>query len=345
MTPPLTRTSFFEVDMTSASRSVSEVQRVTSLDIGSNSVLMLIAERDSSGEWVAREEHEAITRLSQGLDKSGVISAEALQRTAAALTGFLTIARGLNSEVIIATGTAPFRRALNGDAAAATLSSHLDGAPISIISGDQEAALNLLATRRAFPQLRRMMIIDIGGASTEVVLTEDGELSPHLASLNVGTVTLTERIISHHPIPTREQALVRAAVQQELSAHPFSRQLLGWDAPLIATAGTATTLAALSLELSMPALPQLHGLSMHRDELHRLCVALSNLTVTQRAHLPGIPTGRADIIATGALILDTLVSATSTNLVYVSTHGIRWGRLYEWLEQGQDAASAQQRPH
>jgi exopolyphosphatase/guanosine-5'-triphosphate,3'-diphosphate pyrophosphatase len=318
--------------MTLASPAEAEVRRVASFDIGSNSVLMLVAERDAAGAWVAREEHEAITRLSQGLDRSGVVDEAPLARTAAALAEFYEIAQALGAQVVLATGTAPFRRAANGDAAAARLSQVLGGAEVRVVTGGEEAALNLLATRRAFPALRRMMIADIGGASTEVVLTEEGEQSAQLASLDVGTVTLTERLITHHPIAIREQALVRAAVQQELGIHPLSARLLGWDAPLVATAGTATTLGAISLELAHPTPALLHGLTLARDELHRLCVALCHLTTTQRARLVGVPPARADVIATGALILDTLVSATSTAQVHISTHGVRWGRLHQWAE-------------
>jgi exopolyphosphatase/guanosine-5'-triphosphate,3'-diphosphate pyrophosphatase len=318
--------------MTSASHSSNEIKRVASLDLGSNSVLMLVAERDSHGQWVALEEHETITRLSQGLESTGEISEEAIERTGHALRLLMDRARTLNVQEILATGTAPFRRAVNGDEAADFLSQYLDTNKILIVSGEEEAFLGLQATKRAFPTLKRMVVIDIGGASTEIVLTEEREPSPKLASLNVGTVVLTERFISRHPISAREQAQVRAAVQYELGAHQLSAQLMGWDAPMIATAGTVTTLAALSLELAAPNAAHIHGHLLHRDEIHRLCVALCNLTTTQCAHLPGIPKGRADVIATGALILDTLVSTTSASQVHVSTHGIRWGRLHAWDE-------------
>lgn len=298
--------------------------RVASFDIGSNTVIMLIAERGAEGWHVVTDEAE-ITRVSEGLDRHGSLFREGLERTAEALARFDELAQDFAVDHRIATGTAPFRRAANGAEAAAELSL-LIGTAIDVVSGEHEAELSLLATRGAFPELTRAQIVDIGGASTELIdAFPDG--SHGVVSLDVGAVRLTERCVTGDPVSAADRAALQDAVAGALARASVKRFLP--PPVLVGVAGTVTTLAALSLELEVYDAEQVHGLRLSRAEVVRLEQALFALSLAQRKGLAGMPAKRADVIPAGALLLRSVMDHLGAEEVLVSDRGIRWGRLYE----------------
>lgn len=298
--------------------------RVASFDIGSNTVIMLIAERGAEGWHVVTDEAE-ITRVSEGLDRHGSLFREGLERTAEALARFDELAQDFAVDHRIATGTAPFRRAANGAEAAAELSL-LIGTAIDVVSGEHEAELSLLATRGAFPELTRAQIVDIGGASTELIdAFPDG--SHGVVSLDVGAVRLTERCVTGDPVSAADRAALQEAVTGALARASVKRFVP--PPVLVGVAGTVTTLAALSLELEVYDAEQVHGLRLSREEVVRLEQALFALSLAQRKGLAGMPAKRADVIPAGALLLRSVMDHLGAEEVLVSDRGIRWGRLYE----------------
>jgi len=298
--------------------------RVASFDIGSNTVIMLIAERGAEGWHVVTDEAE-ITRVSEGLDKHGSLFREGLERTAEALIRFDELAQDFAVHHRIATGTAPFRRASNGTEAAVELSL-LIGTPIDVVSGEHEAELSLLATRGSFPELSRAQIVDIGGASTELIdAFPDG--SHAVVSLDVGAVRLTERCVTADPISAAERAALQTAIDEALSRASVRKFV---PAPLlVGVAGTVTTLAALSLEMDEYEAERVHGHLLSRAEVGRIENALFALSLSQRKSLPGMPAKRADVLPAGAMLLRSVMDHLGATEVRVSDRGIRWGRLFE----------------
>ncbi len=298
--------------------------RVASFDIGSNTVIMLIAERGETCWHVVTDEAE-ITRVSEGLDRHGSLFREGLERTAEALVRFDELAQDFAVTHRIATGTAPFRRAANGAEAAAELSL-LIGTNIDVVTGEHEAELSLLATRGSFPDLKRAQIVDIGGASTELIdAFPDG--SHAVVSLDVGAVRLTERCVTADPISTTEREALQTAISEALARASVKRFV---PAPvLVGVAGTVTTLAALSLELVEYDADRVHGHRLSRAEVGRIEAALFALSLSQRKSLAGMPAKRADVIPAGAMLLRSVMDHLGVDEVLVSDRGIRWGRLFE----------------
>lgn len=298
--------------------------RVASFDVGSNTVIMLVVERGPEGWRVVTDEAE-ITRVSQGLDQHGLLFREGLERTAEKLSEMAETASSYMVDHVVATGTAPFRRARNGAEAAAELS-RVIGAPLDVVTGEHEARLSLLATRGSFPGLGDAWIVDIGGASTEVILSRaDG--SHEVVSIDVGSVRLTERCVTRDPIPPEERDRIEAEVASALDRAGVSSR--GLTLPLVGVAGTVTSLAQMSLELEAYDAERVHGHHLALGELLRLETALFALTLRQRVALPGMPAKRADVLPAGATLLRLLAVRLGVDEVIVSDRGIRWGRLFE----------------
>ena len=221
-------------------------ERVASIDVGSNSVLMLVAERVGEGPWARVEDAAEVTRISEGLDASGSLAPAAVERTLAQLRRYVARARELGVARFVATGTAPFRRADNGADVARMLGREL-GLRLDVVSGEREAELSQIATRDAFPELDAMTILDIGGASTEVIALPRGGAA-EVISLDVGAVRLGERFGTAAALDAPAADALRQAVAEAIrpAAH-----LLAPGRPVIGIAGTVTTLATAAMGLDV----------------------------------------------------------------------------------------------
>ncbi len=309
---------------------MSASRRVASFDIGSNTVLMLVAEQ-SEGRWTRVADEMAITRISEGLDQSGSLAPHAVERTLAELAPMAERARrDYGCDKIVATGTAPFRRSANGSAVAEQVSAAIGGS-LRVVTGEEEADLVLAATRIAFPQLPELAVVDIGGASTELVVATRDEV--RRVSIDVGSVRLTERFATagHFDRPAIE--LLERAINDALKRDEVMRVVAGAEGiPLVGVAGTVTTLACVHLELAEWDDDAVHGLSMDRAVVDRLAARLPAMSVGERRALPGMPAARADVIAAGACLLSGIMQRVSVSSLVVSDRGIRWGRL-AWLSE------------
>lgn len=304
--------------------------RAASYDIGSNSVILLVAEQQPDGSWKKVFDEARITRVAEGLDRGGLLFREPLERTAAALSELAATAEQLDVDVTFATGTAPFRRASNGAEAALVLGEVI-GTPVDIVSGEREAQLSLLATQRAFGALRQMTIVDIGGASTEVIVVHpDGRTE--LESIDVGSVRLTERLLPRHPLTSGDRAALVEALDDAFARSGGARLLELGVHPVVGIAGTVTTLAAVSLEMAQYDDTRVHGLELGLDEIDRITEAVMRLSVAQRCCLPGLSPGRADVFAAGGAIARHIVQKAGAGSMLVSDRGTRWGRLHAELD-------------
>ena len=300
-------------------------ERVASIDVGSNSVLMLVAERVGEGPWARVEDAAEVTRISEGLDASGSLAPAPVERTLAQLRRYVARARELGVARFVATGTAPFRRADNGADVARMLGREL-GLRLDVVSGEREAELSQIATRDAFPELDAMTILDIGGASTEVIALPRGGAA-EVISLDVGAVRLGERFGTAAALDAPAADALREAVAEAIrpAAH-----LLAPGRPVIGIAGTVTTLATAAMGLDVWDAERVHGFRLRADEVRRLRDALAPMRVEERAALPGVPAKRADVLPAGAALLAALLEAADASEVIVSDRGVRWGRLAEF---------------
>lgn len=305
--------------------------RVASVDIGSNSILLLVAERDAQGAWRAVEDHVAVARISQGMDASGVLAPDAVARAEKVLAGYAAIIARLGVERVVATGTAPFRRASNGSEVAHALGRVL-GTPVDIVSGDHEADLALLATRRAFPELDDILVADIGGASTELIRASEGS-APLVRSLDVGSVRLTERAVAGAPLTDADHVAVERIADAALADPALEPAFASPRPALIGVAGTVTTVLTIARGITTWDAARVHGARLSREEVRDTIARVAALDLDGRIGLPGMSKGREDVLPAGAILLERIMSRGGFDELVVSDRGTRWGRLHEVFDE------------
>jgi exopolyphosphatase/guanosine-5'-triphosphate,3'-diphosphate pyrophosphatase len=306
------------------------MSRLATIDIGTNTTLLLVAEANGVAISVLEDRAE-ITRLGRGIGKDGGLGQEGIDRTLAALSGYAVLAR-VHEAPIFAIGTEALRRAPNAADFLCRAAALLD-TPVEVIDGERESALTFLAAKLSFPEMaaQTMMVVDIGGGSTEVIVARGGAVE-FCRSLPLGSVRLTERHIHHDPPLAHELEAVRAEVVGQLAQTPFP---CATDRPcLVGVAGTVTSLAAMVQNLRSydPAL--VHGYRLTLPALQRQTDRLRASTQKEREAMAGLDPRRADVILSGALILLEIAQRVGVTEVLVSDRGIRWGLLYEKLGSG-----------
>jgi exopolyphosphatase/guanosine-5'-triphosphate,3'-diphosphate pyrophosphatase len=293
-------------------------ERYAAIDIGTNSVLLLVAER-RDGRFAAVAERAEITRLGRGVDRTGALSEEGMQATLRCLESYAAEARALGARQIAAIATSAARDASNGERFLAQARERA-GMSVEIISGDEEAELAFAAATSDFGN-GPLVVVDIGGGSTEFIYGE-GKVQ-YRRSFDVGSVRLTERFVTAHPVPAPERAAVRAHLRDAFAALPPPPA----EARLIGIAGTVTTLYAVQHRVDPYDAARVHGRDLHRAELAALAEALCGASLEERRRMPGLQPGRADVICAGALILEAAMDRLGATSCTVSDRGVRWGLL------------------
>ncbi len=298
---------------------------LATIDIGTNTTLLLVARSGPPVEVL--EERAEITRLGRGIGREGALDADAIARTLAALREFAAVAHRHGAR-IAAVGTEALRRASN---AAAFLgpAAEILGTAIEVIDGEREAALTFRAVIASFAELRGgpLVVVDIGGGSTEIVLASGGDVR-FRTSLPLGSVRLTEAFVHNDPPTAAEQKAIALAVDTAIGTVPFAPQ----PASLVGVAGTVTSLAAMAQSLASHDPARVHGYRLSRGDLGRQIARLAGATQGERERMVGLDPRRADVILAGALILDRVAAAAGVEEVRVSDRGIRWGLLHELIE-------------
>jgi len=305
--------------------------RYASIDVGTNTVLLLVAER-RGGALAPVLERAEITRLGRGVDASGRLDAAAIRDTVAVLADYARQARDLGARRIVCVATSAARDAANG---AEFFEATRRAAALvpEVISGDEEARLVYASAWRDFGGscggAEMLAVLDVGGGSTEFTFGS-GPSPEGRTSLQVGAVRLTERHVRTDPVSAGDLARLRAAARDALRplaamAHPRGGRLVG-------VAGTVTTLSAVAQALPAYDAERVHGASLSQDEVDALAVRLAALPVAARAALPGMEPKRADVILAGALVVAEAMRATGFSRLTVSDRGVRWGLLYDRLD-------------
>jgi len=304
--------------------------RLGVIDLGSNTVLLLVVEPD--GRVV--EDVSRITRLGQGVFASGRLHPEALERTRGAARELSRRARALGAARVVGVGTEALRRARDG----ADLQAGLERAGVldraRLLSGEEEAACAIEASRRTAGDASQLIVIDVGGGSTELAWLQAGRVRG--VSLPLGSVRLTEALLPRHPVPAPDLARLEAElVRATAPLAPLRAQ--GLDArggSAVAVAGTATTLAAMDLA-SQGADPSEARVEGHRLALERLdhwIGALAALDLESRRRVPGLEPGRADVIVAGLAVLRAVMRAIDARAIRASGRGVRHGVALRLLE-------------
>jgi exopolyphosphatase/guanosine-5'-triphosphate,3'-diphosphate pyrophosphatase len=302
--------------------------RVATIDIGTNTVLLLVAEPGADGALVAVEEHAEITRLGQGVDQTRQLAPEAIARTHATLDRYAEHVRRLGAERVAVVGTSAMRDAGGGDVVRAHVKARF-GVEARTISGDEEARLTFQGALSGIPGrpgADAVAVFDIGGGSTEVVHGSRSTRAITWAhSFDVGSVRLTERHVKGDPPSAEEQRAVREAAAAAFASVPP----LETSAPPVGIAGTVTTLAAVSLKMKDYDGRRVHGLTLPVSELERVVAELASVPLEARRSITGLEPKRADVIIAGGLVALAFLARAGAREVTVSDRGVRWGLAEE----------------
>ena len=243
-------------------------RRLAFIDIGTNTILCLIAELKSDGSFDVLDDLAEITRLGQGVHQTRTINPEGEERSFKVLERYLERCKGLNVEAIIAVGTSALRDARNSAAVRARFREQL-GLDVRVISGDEEAAYSFLAVQQGLPlKQQELLVIDVGGGSTEFIRGNEAGVS-QAVSINIGSVRLTEQFLHSDPVQEEECEKMMAAIEKALAQLPRSWLKDSSILTLIGIAGTCTTLAAVEKKLTNYSHGEVHGGLLTLDEVRR----------------------------------------------------------------------------
>jgi exopolyphosphatase/guanosine-5'-triphosphate,3'-diphosphate pyrophosphatase len=306
------------------------VTRVAAIDCGTNTVRLLVTDMDTeTGICLDVHRVETIVRLGQDVDRTGTLADEALARTCAALETYVGLIRAAGVERTRCIATSAVRDASNRDVFVERVHAVIGVRP-DVVSGDEEARLSYDGATRGLPERdgasarEPLLVVDVGGGSTELVLGA-GSGPPRGASLDIGSVRLTERHLHSDP-PTPRQ--VAAAVADIDAAVDGSGVKLAEACTLIGVAGTVTTMAAFVLGLDRYDSTLVHHARLPTAELLDACDSMVAMPVSRRRQLSFMVAGRADVIGGGALVLADVVRRTGLDTVIASEHdildGVAW---------------------
>jgi len=290
------------------------------IDIGSNSVLCLVAAPADAGALRVLADLLETTRLASGLRDGGPLDPAARGRTLRAVAAFADRARALGAREVVGLGTAAMRAASDGAAFAREIEAEA-GVTVAILSGTDEARL---AYRAVAPDDAGLLLtVDVGGRSTELVLG-DGARIDEARSLPLGALTLTEELVGDRPADAAALAAVRERGGRVLAPEGVPARACAGAARLVASGGTATALAALDLRLTAYDPERVHGHVL--DTARLVALALDGRGV--------LDPGRRRILPAGAVVLECVARAAGAARVEVSDHGIRHARLHELFAGG-----------
>lgn len=323
-------------------------QRIAVVDLGTNSTRLLVADLTARGdrsEGSARaeganraaggaldevERRSEVTRLGQGVDAAGRLAEEAMERVHACLAGYKEVAEAHGVTRSVAVATSAVRDSANGAEFCRAVRDR-SGFEVETISGEEEARLTFLgATARMALDGAPVLVIDIGGGSTEYVVGRPGAGPDFHVSTRLGSVRQSERHLRDDPPDHKDlEALAQAA--REIVADAVPGHVLSSTEAGIAVAGTATSLAAIDQELEPYEPGRVDGYRLGRAECEQMLARLASVGLEQRRQTPGLHPDRAPTIVAGAAILVESMRAFGLDAVETSEadilHGVALDRL------------------
>ena len=305
------------------------VRRVAAIDCGTNSIRLLVADVPAEGPHRDVLRRMEVVRLGQGVDATGRLAPEAIERTRLVLAEYAAAVRDLGADDVRMVATSATRDAANRGDFEAMVQATLGRLP-DVVTGREEAELSSLgatgslaaaaAAHGAAPPRPPYLVVDIGGGSTEFVLG-DGTGVRAARSVDIGCVRLTERHLHSDPPTAKEvhrtRSDVRAALAEVTAEVPVREA-----ATLVGLAGSVTTVAALALHLPAYDAAAIHGSRISADSVREVTADLLAAPRSRRAAMPVMHPGRVDVIGAGALVLQVVMDELGFDEVVVSEHDI-----------------------
>ena len=300
------------------------MSRVAGIDCGTNSLRLLVADFSPQGELRDVHREMRVVRLGQGVDATGQLAPEAIERTRVALVDYAKILARTGVQRVRMVATSATRDASNREDFFGMVREVL-GVDAEVITGDEEARLSFAgAVGELDPADGPFVVVDLGGGSTELVLGDaDGVRAAY--STDIGCVRLTERCLPHDP-PTSEDIAAAEQVVRQTLARAFEEVPVSTARTWVGVAGTMTTIAALAMELPEYDAATIHLSRVPLTRLQEVTERLTAMSRAQRMELGPMHPGRADVIGGGAIITrvlaDELAARAGITELVVSEHDI-----------------------
>ncbi|MFE9442446.1 exopolyphosphatase [Streptomyces sp. NPDC006602] len=313
--------------------------RVAAIDCGTNSIRLLVADADlATGELVDLDRRMTIVRLGQGVDRTGRLAPEALERTFAACREYAAVVKEHGAERLRFAATSATRDAENRDEFVRGVLDILGVEP-EVVTGDQEAEFSFTGATKELTGrddlAKPYLVVDIGGGSTEFVVGDDHVRAAR--SVDVGCVRMTERHLVHDGVvsdpPSEEQiAAMRADIEAALDLAEQTVPLREAHT-LVGLAGSVTTISAIALDLPEYDSTAIHHSRVPHERVREITEWLLHSTHAERAAIPSMHPGRVDVIAAGALVLLSIMERIGAEEVVVSEHDILDGIAWKAAEE------------
>lgn len=312
--------------------------RLAALDVGTNSIRLIVTEARDDGTYRLIDDEKEVGRLGRGLARSGQLSGKAMESAVVAIARMKEIASGYGVHRLKAVGTAAVREASNRDEFLRLVRDRA-GLELEVISAEEEARLAHLSVTHAF-DLRRVnaAVVDIGGGSTEVVLSS-GSVVEQVYTLPLGAVRLTEMYegVEHgaeEPFDEMSEHL-RSVVKRHIGRPPFTPQLV------VGTGGTFTTLATVAMQRDGKArvgdelehVGGVRGYELQRSVVNHTLNWLRSMSPKTRTRVPGMSPERVEIIVAGIAIIDAVMKRLKVNTLRVHDRGIRDGLILSMIRE------------
>ncbi|MGD8779930.1 MAG: hypothetical protein PVH88_13330 [Ignavibacteria bacterium] len=303
---------------------------IASIDIGSNTVLLLIAEyNETTKEMKTILNSYKMPRISKGLKVTGFISDEKITELLKVLEEYNNVIKENNCETVILKATNAMRIAENSSTIVKTVKEKFNF-DIDVVPGEEEARLSFIGASSAVEDKGNKIVIDIGGGSTEIIYGNNKEII-YRKSFEHGAVSLTEKFVNGYPVNNEAVNKINDELDElfaDLKRENFHTDIC------IAVAGTPTTLSCMNLGEKEYSDEKIEGSHLSSDNLSGLIKTLKTLVPSEILEKFGqVVTGREDVILSGALILSKLTAIMNLEEIIVSAKGIRYGAVIDYVGQ------------
>lgn len=313
--------------------------RLAAIDIGTNSMRLIVAEPLRGGNYRILDEEKESTRLGEKLAKTGRLDAQAIEKSLSALRRMKQIAEGFQITELKTIATCAVREAANGEEFVRRAREEL-GIDIEVIGAQQEARFAFASVQRAFDLTNQhVAVVDIGGGSTEIVLAL-GNLIEAVYTTQLGAVRLSE--VYTDTASNEGFAALLDGIDRHLRKHTKNPVFVPHI--LFGSGGTFTSLATMVMAAKGQETMPVRGYLVSRAEVRHLLERLRKIPVKERANVPGLSPDRADIIVAGLAIVDRVMERFEVNAVQVHNRGVRDGLLLAMIDHALGATTTQTPP-
>ena len=300
--------------------------RISSIDLGTNSVVLLIVDVDKVGNLKQLYFESHITRIGFQIDKTRIINPNAAELTINTFQKYKKISDKCSVDHILACSTSALRDAINGVDFINRIYKETGIYP-EIISGEDEAKFIYTAIKHEFPDFtNNLLAIDIGGGSTELVYSKGKNINL-IKSLNIGAVRFTEKYVKNNPMTSDEKLEAESTIMNMLPELTIPEKPIN----AVGTGGTITSLQAVKLKVNKHNYKKIHKSILKIEDVRKLFSLFNSLPLEKRKLLKGLSSKRADIIPMGALVTLCIMQKYNLPELHISVRGLRCGMIYDYL--------------